>query len=126
MPDDPDPQDEQDRALPAPDPVKKALVDDLPDDDPTFRELARLRDRQRRDAARGCLLALVLQTAAVLAAVVWVVARSAGMGGLAQAGAFAFVAFTIAAVVAAVFLLVVQNLPRHRRLRAEADEAERP
>jgi uncharacterized membrane protein len=116
---------ERDLRLPAPDAVSKSVVDDLTDQDVTMRELRILRERQRREAARGCLLALVLEGAAVLAGVGWVLFRALGWPAGQRACEFAFLAFTISGVLVAFYLLIVQNLPKHRQLREEAEAIER-
>lgn len=85
-----------------------------------------MRDRQRRQAARGCLLALVLEGAALLAGFLWVLAMFLELRRLAAAGLGAFVVFTVAALLAGAWLLIVGNLPTQRRLRREHEGAGAP
>ncbi len=90
---------------------------------PEVQHLEALRQRQRREAARGCLLAMVLEGAALLSVALWGVAIALDLPRLASAGVGAFVLFTLAAALVGLLLLVQGNLPRHRRLRREHEEA---
>ncbi len=65
----------------------------LPDSPEAARE-----EQRRRDAARGCLLFLILETAALLGGALWVVATLLEWRALRAAGAFGFIAFTLAAM----------------------------
>lgn len=75
-----------------------------------------------RDSARGCLLALVLEGAAILAAVLWLICRLLGFPRLEMAAAIAFFAFTMAAIAVGLLLLILGNTPSQRRLRREAKD----
>ncbi len=83
------------------------------------------REMQRRDSARGCLLVLVLEGAAVLGALVWGIGWLFELPALRSAGMFAFLAFTVAAVVVVGIVLFIGNTTRQRRLRKIDDPAER-
>ena len=87
-------------------------------------ELRALRARQQREAARGCLLALVLEGAALLGGLLWLVARLLEMSRLALTAAIAFAAFTLAALGVGLVLTIQGNLPQQRRLRSDLAEAE--
>ena len=75
------------------------MADD-PAQPPQTREAAR-EEQRRRDAARGCLLFLILELAALLGGALFGLATLLEWRALRSAGAFGFVAFTIAAVLAA-------------------------
>jgi hypothetical protein len=87
--------------------------------------LTALRQRQQREAARGCLLVLVLEGAAILAVVLWLLAMGLGMPRLRLWAGGAFLVFTLAAAAAGLMLLVQGNLPGARRLRRDHAEASR-
>lgn len=91
-----------------------------PSADQELQRIEDLRVRQQRAAGRGCLIALVLEGAALLAAVLWLVAVALDMPRLRLAAAGAFLVFTLACALAAVLLLIGGNLPSQRRLRREA------
>ena len=76
-----------------------------------------------RDSARGCLLALVLEGAAILAGVLWGISRLLDFPRLAFAAGIAFFAFTVAAMGVGLLLLILGNTPAQRRLRREAEAA---
>ncbi|MEM1013367.1 MAG: hypothetical protein AAGI46_14240 [Planctomycetota bacterium] len=78
---------------------------------------------QRRDFARGCLLALILEGAALLAAVGWVIAVAAGWLEAGRALGFAFAVFTGAAAVVAFVIVVMGNTRKQRAIR-DATESE--
>ena len=88
-------------------------------DDPA--RIEALRAQQQRQAARGCLLVLVLEGAALLAAGLWVLAIFLELPRLKAAGFGAFVAFTLAALAAGAWLLILGNLPSQRRLRRASE-----
>ena len=67
---------------------------------PQSAEAAR-EEQRRRDAGRGCLLFLILDLAALLGGALFGLATLLEWRALRSAGAFAFIAFTIAAVLAA-------------------------
>src|SRR5690606_28749097 len=94
-----------------------------PEQPSDVQRLEALRDRQRREAARGCLLAMVLEGAALLSVALWLVATALDLPRLARAGVGAFILFTLAAALVGVILLVQGNLPHHRRLRRDHEEA---
>lgn len=73
-----------------------------------------------RDSARGCLLALVLEGAAILAGVLWGICALLDFPRLGLAAAIAFFAFTVAAVAVALLLVILGNTPAQRRLRRES------
>ena len=81
------------------------------------------RELQRRDAARGCLLALVLEGAALLGGVAWLVALATATRWLQVGAATAFLGFTAAAAVVVAFMLVLGNRPAARRLRERHRQA---
>ena len=85
--------------------------------------LTALRQRQQREAARGCLLVLVLEGAAVLAVVLWLSALGLGMPRLRLWAGGAFLVFTLSAAVVGLMILVQGNLPSSRRLRRDYEEA---
>ena len=85
--------------------------------------LEALRARQQRQTARGCLLALVLEGAALLAAGLWVLAMFLELPRLKAAGLGAFVVFTLAALMVGLWLLVAGNLPAQRRLRQDYERS---
>ena len=88
-------------------------------------KMAAAREMQRRDAARGCLLAAVLEGAALLAGLAWMLATAFDWRGLRTAALAAFLGFTAAAACVAAVMLVLGNRPAARRLRRDA-EAEPP
>lgn len=92
--------------------------------DSKLHRIRMLRARQQREAGRGCLLALVLEGAALLAGLLWVLAVFLKLPRLSAAGLGAFVVFTLAALAAGVWLLIIGNLPGQRRLR-RGDESAR-
>jgi len=71
---------------------------------------------RQRDAATGCLLALVLEAAALLGGLLWLVGALAGLPAAARAGAFGFWAFTLAAAATGVALVIFgRDFGRRRR-----------
>ena len=82
------------------------------------------RRQQKIDAARGCLVALVFELAALMAGVLWIIGHVTELQALATAGLFAFFAFTLAALVVGVVLLVVGNSRGERKLRDDAAAAD--
>ena len=86
--------------------------------------LAVRREMQLRDAGRGCLLALVLEGAAILSGVLWLITWMFSFHRLATAAAVAFFAFTIAAFAVGLLVAILGNTPAQRRLRAEAARLE--
>lgn len=94
-------------------------------DAPDLQRLAALRALQQREAARGCLLALVLEGAAVLAVVLWLIGAGLAMPRLQLAAIASFAVFTLAAAGVGIVILVQGNLPGQRRIRREHEEAAR-
>lgn len=97
-----------------------------PPADQELQRIESLRLRQQRSAARGCLIVMVLEGAALLAAILWLIATVLDMPRLRLAAAGAFLVFTLASALAAVLLLIGGNLPSQRRLRREAEARNRP
>lgn len=73
-----------------------------------------------RDAGRGCLLALVLEGAALLAVVLWVISWVFEFPRLRIAAMVAFAAFTLASAGVVLMMVILGNTPGQRRLRREA------
>ena len=96
---------------------------ELKSDSADLHRLASLRALQQREAARGCLLALVLEGGAVLAVLLWLAGAGLEMPRLKLAAVGAFTVFTLAAAVVGIMILVQGNLPRQRRIRREHEEA---
>jgi hypothetical protein len=92
---------------------------------PDLQRLAALRAIQQREAARGCLLALVLEGGALLAALLWLATLALDTPRLRIAAAGAFLVFTLAAAVVGLLVVVQGNLPGSRRLRRDHEEATR-
>lgn len=84
------------------------------------------RRAQQIDAARGCLVAAVLEGAALLAGVLWLIAFFLDLPGLMLTGKLAFIVFTGAALVVGVLLLILGNTRRHRQLRRDAEGLSNP
>ena len=91
--------------------------------DEELKRLEALRAVQQREMGRGCLLALVLDGAAMLAGVLWLIATFLEMPRLRLTAAGAFLVFTLATAVVILILLVQGNLPGQRRLRQEHERA---
>ncbi len=68
------------------------------------------------------MLALVLEGAALLSGGLYLVSILFGWIGMARAGAFGFFAFTAAALVAVVVLLISGNTRRQRTIRQQAQQ----
>ena len=90
-----------------------------------LQQLSALRALQQREAARGCLLALVLEGSALLAALLWLATLALDLPRLRIAAAGAFLVFTLAAAVVGVILVVQGSRPGARRLRRDHEEATR-
>ena len=82
-----------------------------------LRRLEAARELQRRDAARGCLLALVLEGAALLGGLAWLVALATRTRWLRVGAATAFLGFTAAAAAVIILMILLGNRPAARRLR---------
>ena len=91
--------------------------------DEELKRLEALRAVQQREMGRGCLLALVLDSAAMLAAVLWLIATLLEMPRLRLTAAGAFLVFTLAAAVTVLMMMIQGNLPGQRRLRQEHERA---
>ena len=76
------------------------------------------RGARRRDNARGCLLALVFEGAALLAAAAWGVSRLLALPALSRTTGFAFLVFTALAAGVCLLLVVTGNRRGRRDLIA--------
>ncbi len=88
-------------------------------------QLEALRALQKREAARGCLLALVFEGAALLAVGLWIIAAALEMPRLQTAALGGFIVFSFLALVMGLILLIQGNQPKQRRLRREHEAAAR-
>ncbi len=88
--------------------------------DATEAELRAWNEARNRELARGCLLFGVFELAAILAAVLWVVARALELPALQRAGEFGFFAFTIVGVVLVLYITFVG-----RQSKTKSDESSR-
>ena len=79
--------------------------------------------QQKIDAARGCLVAIVLETAALLAGLLWLVTWWLEAPKWGRAAALSFFVFTAAAILIAGLVVVLGNLPKNRKLREAAHRA---
>lgn len=88
-------------------------------------QLRQRRAQQQRDAARGCLLAGVLEGAALLAAVAWGIGTLLEVHWLHRTAAAGFIVFTLGALAVLLMLLILGNTPAQRRLRREFEERQK-